>query len=60
MVNILPSGKTCRSCWLSARSLRKIIEYVEHSLTLVKALSPVIGYDKASKITHNTLDKMWH
>jgi fumarate hydratase, class II len=31
---------------------QKIAEYVERSLMLVTALSPVIGYDKASKIAH--------
>jgi fumarate hydratase class II len=31
---------------------KKIAEYVERSLMLVTALSPVIGYDKASKIAH--------
>ena len=31
---------------------RKIAEYVERSLMLVTALSPVIGYDKASAIAH--------
>ena len=36
--------------------LKKINEYVEHSLMLVTALSPVIGYDKPSKIAHYTLD----
>src|SRR5580658_6949439 len=35
---------------------RKLHEYVEHSLMLVTALSPVIGYDKASKIAHYALD----
>ncbi|MFG1401512.1 class II fumarate hydratase [Xanthobacter sediminis] len=34
----------------------KISEYVERSLMLVTALSPVIGYDKASKIAHYALD----
>jgi len=33
-------------------NLKKISEYVERSLMLVTALSPVIGYDKASKIAH--------
>jgi fumarate hydratase class II len=33
-------------------NLKKIQEYVERSLMLVTALSPVIGYDKASKIAH--------
>jgi fumarate hydratase class II len=37
-------------------NLRKINEYVERSLMLVTALSPVIGYDKASKIAHYALD----
>ena len=31
---------------------KKIAEYVNESLMLVTALSPVIGYDKASKIAH--------
>jgi fumarate hydratase, class II len=31
---------------------KKIKEYVDRSLMLVTALSPVIGYDKASKIAH--------
>ncbi len=35
---------------------RRIHEYVERSLMLVTALSPVIGYDKASKIAHYALD----
>ena len=37
-------------------NVRKISEYVERSLMLVTALSPVIGYDKASKIAHYALD----
>jgi fumarate hydratase class II len=37
-------------------NLKKIGEYVERSLMLVTALSPVIGYDKASKIAHFALD----
>ena len=37
-------------------NLKKIHEYVEQSLMLVTALSPVIGYDKASKIAHYALD----
>jgi fumarate hydratase class II len=36
---------------------KKIAEYVDRSLMLVTALSPVIGYDKASKIAHYALDK---
>ncbi len=31
---------------------KRIAEYVENSLMLVTALSPVIGYDKASQIAH--------
>ena len=34
----------------------KIEEYVKRSLMLVTALSPVIGYDKASQIAHDALD----
>jgi len=37
-------------------NIKKINEYVERSLMLVTALSPVIGYDKASKIAHYALD----
>jgi len=37
-------------------NLKKIGEFVERSLMLVTALSPVIGYDKASKIAHYALD----
>ena len=32
---------------------KKVAEYVKNSLMLVTALSPVIGYDKASEIAHN-------
>jgi fumarate hydratase class II len=37
-------------------NLKRIQEYVDLSLMLVTALSPVIGYDKASKIAHYALD----
>ena len=37
-------------------NLNKIKEYVDRSLMLVTSLSPVIGYDKASKIAHHALD----
>ena len=37
-------------------NVKKINEYVHHSLMLVTALSPVIGYDKASKIAHYAAD----
>ncbi|MGC9196595.1 MAG: class II fumarate hydratase [Syntrophobacteraceae bacterium] len=35
---------------------KKIKEYVERSLMLVTSLTPVIGYDKASKIAHYAMD----
>jgi fumarate hydratase, class II len=35
---------------------KKIQEYVDRSLMLVTALTPVIGYDKASKIGHYAMD----
>ncbi len=35
---------------------KKIKEYVDRSLMLVTALSPVIGYDKASEIAHYALE----
>jgi fumarate hydratase class II len=35
---------------------KKIQEYVDRSLMLVTALAPVIGYDKASKISHHAMD----
>jgi fumarate hydratase class II len=37
-------------------NLKKINQYVDESLMLVTALSPVIGYDKASKIAHYAMD----
>ena len=37
-------------------NLKKIKTYVDESLMLVTALSPVIGYDKASEIAHYALD----
>ena len=37
-------------------NVKKIAEYVERSLMLVTALSPVVGYDKASEIAHYALD----
>jgi fumarate hydratase, class II len=40
----------------SKPNIKKINEYVERSLMLVTALSPVIGYDKASKIAHYAMD----
>jgi fumarate hydratase class II len=35
---------------------QKVAEYVKNSLMLVTALSPVIGYDKASEIAHTAQD----
>jgi fumarate hydratase class II len=37
-------------------NVKKINEYVGRSLMLVTALSPIIGYDKSSKIAHYALD----
>jgi fumarate hydratase class II len=36
---------------------KRISEYVQNSLMLVTALSPVIGYDKAAKIAHVAYEK---
>jgi fumarate hydratase class II len=35
---------------------KKIAEFVSRSLMLVTALSPVIGYDKASQVAHHAMD----
>jgi fumarate hydratase class II len=35
---------------------KRLKEYLDNSLMLVTSLSPVIGYDKASKIAHHALD----
>ena len=37
-------------------NVKQISSYVERSLMLVTALSPVIGYDKASQVAHYALD----
>jgi fumarate hydratase class II len=37
-------------------NLKQIAAFVERSLMLVTALSPVIGYDKASQVAHYALD----
>ena len=58
-IDILADGCTNfrRFCIEGTRPNRKRIqEYVERSLMLVTALSPVIGYDKASEIAHYALD----
>ena len=36
---------------------KRIAQFVQNSLMLVTALSPVIGYDKASRIAHKALDE---
>jgi fumarate hydratase class II len=36
---------------------KRIAQFVENSLMLVTALSPVIGYDKAAKVAHKALDE---
>jgi fumarate hydratase, class II len=35
---------------------KKIAEYLDRSLMLVTALTPVIGYDKASQIAHHAME----
>ena len=52
------AARTSANSWSKApsRILKKIKEYVDRSLMLVTALSPVIGYDKASKIAHYASD----
>lgn len=35
----------------------KIKEHLDHSLMLVTALTPVVGYDKASKLAHMALEE---
>jgi fumarate hydratase class II len=37
-------------------NLKQLNQYVEQSLMLVTALSPVIGYEKASRIAHYAMD----
>jgi fumarate hydratase class II len=36
---------------------KRIAQFVQNSLMLVTALSPVIGYDKASKIAHKAMEE---
>lgn len=36
---------------------KRIAEYVQNSLMLVTALSPVIGYDKAAEVAHYAMEK---
>jgi len=58
-ITIMTDGCTNFSKYLiqgTTPNVKKIEEYVNRSLMLVTALSPVIGYDKASKIAHFALD----
>src|SRR5262245_34103906 len=58
-ISIMTDGCTNFSKFLvegTKPNLKKINEFVERSLMLVTALSPVIGYDKASKIAHYAMD----
>ena len=48
--------KPSRELSLTRPNLKKIREHVDRSLMLVTALSPVIGYDKASKIAHYAME----
>ncbi len=63
--NIMKSIRIMSDCMLNFRKFlvdgmqpntAKIAGYVERSLMLVTALSPVIGYDKASAIAHYAMD----
>jgi fumarate hydratase class II len=38
-------------------NIKKIRQYLDHSLMLVTALAPIIGYDRASQITHHAIAK---
>jgi fumarate hydratase class II len=58
-ITLLTDGCTNFNKFLIAGTkpnLKQIAGYVERSLMLVTALSPVIGYDKASKIAHHAMD----
>lgn len=58
-ITILSDGSTNFRKFLiegTKPNLKKIKESVDRSLMLVTALSPHIGYDKASKIAHYALD----
>ena len=48
-----------RIFWAEGTTLneKRIAQFVQNSLMLVTALSPVIGYDKASKIAHKALNE---
>lgn len=58
-INIMADGCTNFCKFLiegTQPNLKRIKECVDSSLMLVTALSPVIGYDKASKIAHYAMD----
>jgi fumarate hydratase class II len=58
-ITILTDGSTNFRKFLvegTKPNLKRIKEYVDRSLMLVTALSPIIGYDKASKIAHYAMD----
>ena len=58
-ITLLTDGCTNFNKFLIAGTkpnLKQIAGYVERSLMLVTALSPVIGYDKASQIAHHAMD----
>jgi fumarate hydratase class II len=58
-ITILSDGSTNFRKFLiegTKPNLKKIKGYVDHSLMLVTALSPVIGYDKAAQIAHYASD----
>jgi fumarate hydratase class II len=58
-IGILANGCTNFRKFLTegtSPNLKKIKEYVDRSLMLVTALSPIVGYDKASKIAHYAMD----
>jgi fumarate hydratase, class II len=58
-INLLAGGSTNFRKYLvegTKPNLKKIKQYVERSLMLVTALTPVIGYDKASEIAHYAME----
>ena len=57
-LNLLTGGSTNFAKFLvkdTEPNLKNIQSHVDRSLMLVTALSPVIGYDKASQIAHHAL-----
>jgi fumarate hydratase class II len=58
-INIMTDGCTNFRRFLvegTQPNLKRITEIVDHSLMLVTALAPVIGYDKASQIAHYAME----